>query len=34
MNGYIMVQLVIQKLAYEREKTTTKTNDSASSTEG
>lgn len=28
------VQLIIQKLAYEREKTTTKTNGSASSTEG
>lgn len=28
------VQLIIQKLAYEREKTTTKTNGSASGTEG
>ena len=28
------VQLIIQKLAYEREKTTTKTNGSVSSTEG
>ena len=28
------VQLIIQKLAYEREKTTTKTKGSASGTEG